>query len=169
MRSVEATVHTAFIFNTHLGFTELLRLALSELGIASSAQDRLTLMAQLNDYLIEQLKKDHTVSLLIDEAQDLSDEMLEELRLLSNLETDRAKLIQIVLMGQPELERKLDQPQLRQLKQRVAIRCRLAPLRSDEWRSTLSPDCRPSGTKARSCLILARLSKSPATRRAFPG
>src|SRR5262245_59475003 len=58
--------------------------------------------------------------------------MLEELRLLSNLETDRAKLIQIVLMGQPELERKLDQPELRQLKQRVAVRCRLAPLRSDE-------------------------------------
>jgi general secretion pathway protein A len=132
MRSVEATVHTAFIFNPHLGFTELLRLALSELGVASSAQDRLTLMAQLNDYLIEQLRKDHTVSLLIDEAQDLSDEMLEELRLLSNLETDRAKLIQIVLMGQPELERKLDRPQLRQLKQRVAIRCRLEPLRSDE-------------------------------------
>jgi general secretion pathway protein A len=132
MRGVESTVHTAFVFNTHLGFTELLRLALNELGVASCAQDRLTLMAQLNDYLIEQLRKDHVVSLLIDEAQDLSDEMLEELRLLSNLETDRAKLIQIVLMGQPELERKLDQPQLRQLKQRVAVRCRLAPLQSDE-------------------------------------
>jgi type II secretory pathway predicted ATPase ExeA len=132
MRGVESTVHTAFIFNTHLSFIELLRLALNELGVASSAQDRLTLMAQLNDYLIEQLRKGHIVSLLIDEAQDLSDEMLEELRLLSNLETDRAKLIQIVLMGQPELERKLDQPQLRQLKQRVAVRCRLAPLQSDE-------------------------------------
>jgi hypothetical protein len=89
-------------------------------------------MAQLNDYLIKQLHKDHVVSVLVDEAQDLSDEMLEELRLLSNLETDRAKLIQIVLMGQPELERKLDQPELRQLKQRVAVRCRLAPLGSDE-------------------------------------
>jgi type II secretory pathway predicted ATPase ExeA len=132
MRGVESTVHTAFIFNTHLSFTELLRLALNELGVAGSAQDRVTLMGQLNDYLIEQLKKDHIVSLLIDEAQDLSDEMLEELRLLSNLETDRAKLIQIVLMGQPELERKLDQPHLRQLKQRVAVRCRLAPLQSDE-------------------------------------
>jgi general secretion pathway protein A len=132
MRGVESTVHTAFIFNTHLSFIELLRLALNELGVASSAQDRVTLMAQLNDYLIEQLRKDHIVSLLIDEAQDLSDEMLEELRLLSNLETDRAKLIQIVLMGQPELERKLDQPHLRQLKQRVAVRCRLAPLQSDE-------------------------------------
>src|SRR5919109_2624301 len=96
MRGVESTVHTAFIFNTHLSFTELLRLTLNELGVAGTAQDRLTLMAQLNDYLIEQLRKDHIVSLLIDEAQDLSDEMLEELRLLSNLETDRAKLIQIV-------------------------------------------------------------------------
>ena len=132
MRTVESAVHTAFIFNTHLDFTELLRFALNELGVATSALDRLTLMAQLNDYLIAQLHKDHIVSLLVDEAQDLSDEMLEELRLLSNLETDRAKLIQIVLMGQPELERKLDQPELRQLKQRVAVRCRLAPLRSDE-------------------------------------
>jgi general secretion pathway protein A len=59
MRGVESTVHTAFVFNTHLGFTELLRLALNELGVASCAQDRLTLMAQLNDYLIEQLRKDH--------------------------------------------------------------------------------------------------------------
>ncbi len=132
MRTEEATVHTAFIFNTHLEFTELLRLVLTDLGIGHSAQDRLTLMAQLNDYLIEQLHKDHIVSVLVDEAQNLSDEMLEELRLLSNLETDRAKLIQIVLMGQPELERKLNQPQFCQLKQRVAVRCRLAPLRSDE-------------------------------------
>jgi general secretion pathway protein A len=132
MRTVEATVHTAFIFNTHLDFTALLRLVLNDLGVAHSANDRLTLMSHLNDYLIEQLHKDHIVSVLVDEAQDLSDEMLEELRLLSNLETDRAKLIQIVLMGQPELERKLDQPELRQLKQRVAVRCRLAPLRSDE-------------------------------------
>jgi general secretion pathway protein A len=132
MRTVESTVHTAFIFNTHLEFTEVLRFALNELGVATSARDRLTLMAQLNDYLIEQLHKNHIVSLLVDEAQDLSDEMLEELRLLSNLETDKAKLIQIVLMGQPELERKLDQPELRQLKQRVAVRCRLAPLGSDE-------------------------------------
>ena len=100
--------------------------------------DKLTLIAHLNDYLVEQLEKAHTVALLVDEAQDLSNEMLEELRLLSNLETDRAKLIQIVLMGQPELERKLDQPELRQLKQRVAIRCRLAPLKSDEVASVHS-------------------------------
>jgi general secretion pathway protein A len=132
MRNVESTVHTAFIFNPHLDLNELLRLILNDLGIACPTTDKLTMMAQLNDYLIEQLRKDHVVSLLIDEAQDLSDEMLEELRLLSNLETDREKLIQIVLMGQPELERNLDRQKLRQLKQRVAIRCRLAPLEYEE-------------------------------------
>jgi general secretion pathway protein A len=132
MRNVESTVHTAFIFNPHVDLNELLRLILHDLGIESSTEDRLTMMAQLNEYLIEQLRKDHVVSLLIDEAQNLSDEMLEELRLLSNLETDREKLIQIVLMGQPELERSLDRRQLRQLKQRVAMRCRLTALGNDE-------------------------------------
>jgi general secretion pathway protein A len=140
MRTVESTVHTAFIFNPHLEFTELLRLVLNDLGIDNPAEDRLTVMAQLNEYLVEQLKQDHVVSLLVDEAQELSEEMLEELRLLSNLETDREKLIQIVLIGQPELERKLDQPELRQLKQRVGIRCRLAPLGSREVGAYI--DCR---------------------------
>ena len=86
----------------------------------------------LNDYLIKQLKQGHIVSVLVDEAQNLSDEALEGLRLLSNLETDQEKLLQIVLMGQPELERKLDQPTLRQLKQRVAVQCRLDPLKDEE-------------------------------------
>src|SRR5919106_5345511 len=140
MRSVESTVHTAFVFNPHVDFIGLLRLILNELGIANPAEDKLTMMAQLNEYLIEQLKRDHIVSLLVDEAQELSDEMLEELRLLSNLETDKEKLIQIVLIGQPELERKLDQPELRQLKQRVAIRCRLAPLGNREVAAYI--DCR---------------------------
>ena len=159
MRTVEATVHTAFIFNTHLDFTELLRLVLNDLRIAHSANDRLTLMSHLNDYLIEQLHKDHIVSVLVDEAQDLSDEMLEELRLLSNLETDRAKLIQIVLMGQPELERKLDQPELRQLKQRVAVRCRLAPLRSDEVAPYINSRLQTVGYKGKELFDLGSVQK----------
>jgi general secretion pathway protein A len=159
MRTVEATVHTAFIFNTHLDFTALLRLVLNDLGVAHSANDRLTLMSHLNDYLIEQLHKDHIVSVLVDEAQDLSDEMLEELRLLSNLETDRAKLIQIVLMGQPELERKLDQPELRQLKQRVAVRCRLAPLRSDEVAPYINSRLQTVGYKGKELFDLGSVQK----------
>jgi len=134
MHNLEATIHSVFIFNTHpnLSFTELLRLILTDLGLAKQREDRFTMIQELNDYLIEQLKKDHIVSLLVDEAQNLSDETLEGLRLLSNLETSKEKLLQIVLMGQPELERKLDQPGLRQLKQRVALRCRLAPLKEAE-------------------------------------
>ena len=160
MRTLEATVHTAFIFNTHLAFTELLRLVLSDLGVAHSAtNDRLTLITELNDYLIEQLHEDHIVSLLVDEAQGLSDEMLEELRLLSNLETDRAKLIQIVLMGQPELERKLDQPELRQFKQRVAVRCRLAPLRSDEVASYINSRLDTVGYEGKELFDLGSVQK----------
>ena len=145
MRSVESTVHTAFVFNPKLNFNQLVRSILTDLGITESSRNRFTLMAKLNDYLIEQFKKDHIVALLIDEAQDLSDELLEEIRLLSNLETDSNRLIQIVLMGQPELEQRLDQPQLRQLKQRITLRCRLTPLPSDEVGSYINCRLKTAG------------------------
>jgi general secretion pathway protein A len=132
MQSFGRHVQTAYIYNTHLTLTELLRLILSDLGLRNCTDDRLEMVAQLNEYLIKQLKQKNIVTLLVDEAQELSIEMLEEIRLLSNLETDTQKLLQIVLMGQPELERKLDQPELRQLKQRVALRCRLDPLPANE-------------------------------------
>jgi general secretion pathway protein A len=132
MQGAESTIHTAFIFNPKLSPSELLRVTLNDLGVATSTEDRVALMAQLNNYLIEQLKKRQVVALLVDEAQNVSDDLLEELRLLSNLETNRDKLIQIVLMGQPELEQRLDKPELRQLKQRVALRYRLAPLKNHE-------------------------------------
>ena len=132
MRNLEDTVHSVFIFNTDLSFPELLQLTLHDLGLAPKEASKVTMLQQLNDYLIKQLKQGHTVAMLIDEAQNLSDDALENLRLLSNLETDQEKLLQIVLMGQPELEAKLDQPKLRQLKQRVALQCRLAPLKDEE-------------------------------------
>jgi general secretion pathway protein A len=132
MQRAPVTIRTAFVFNPKLSSTELLRSILNDLNIAASTENPGALTRQLNDYLIEQLKKRHIVALLVDEAQHLSSELLEELRLLSNLETNHDKLIQIVLMGQPELEERLDQPELRQLKQRVTVRCRLAPLKGDE-------------------------------------
>ena len=89
---------------------------------------------ELNDYLIEQLKKNHIVCLLVDEVQNLSDESLEGLRLLSNLETDKEKLLQIVMMGQPEFKAKLDQPNLRQLKQRITLQSAIGPLKGGrDW------------------------------------
>ena len=132
LRSLEDTVHSVFIFNTYLSFPELLQVTLHDLGLAPKDTSKVTMLQQLNDYLIKQLKQGHTVAALIDEAQNLSDDVLEDLRLLSNLETDREKLLQIVLVGQPELEVKLDQPGLRQLKQRVAVQCRLDPLKDEE-------------------------------------
>jgi general secretion pathway protein A len=128
MSGAETIIHTAFVFNPTLSFTKLLRFILRDLGVTPSRDDKSTLLEQLNEYLMQQLKKGHIVALLLDEAQKLSDDLLEELRLLSNFETDEDKLIQIVLMGQPELAERLNQPELRQLKQRVTLRCRLAPL-----------------------------------------
>jgi len=132
MRHLQDTINSVFIFNTLLSFPELLQVILHDLGLRSNELSKVIMFQELNEYLIKQLKQGHIVSVLIDEAQNLSDEALEGLRLLSNLETDREKLLQIVLMGQPELNARLDQPTLRQLKQRVASQCRLAPLKKDE-------------------------------------
>jgi general secretion pathway protein A len=132
MHSLEGTITTVFIFNTYLNFNELLQAIVYDLGLTPNETDKVRLLQELNHYLIMQLKQGHIVSVLVDEAQNLSDEALEGLRLLSNLETDQEKLIQIVLMGQPELQVRLDQPSLRQLKQRVALQCRLVPLKDNE-------------------------------------
>jgi general secretion pathway protein A len=132
LRSLEDTVHSVFVFNTCISFPELLQVTLHDLGLTPKDASKVTMLQELNDYLIKRLKQGHTVVALIDEAQNLSAEVLEDLRLLSNLETDREKLLQIVLVGQPELEAKLDQPGLRQLKQRVAVQCRLDPLKDEE-------------------------------------
>jgi general secretion pathway protein A len=132
LRNFETTVHSVFIFNTYVNFSELLRVTLRDLGLAPKDPSKVMLLEELKNYLIKQLKQNHTVAMLIDEAQNLSDETLENLKLLSNLETDQEKLLQIVLMGQPELEAKLDQPELWPLKQRVTVHCQLGPLSDDE-------------------------------------
>ena len=132
LHGLEANVQSVGIFDPHLSFAELLRCTLNELGITNAGEDRLTMMSQFHDYLVRQFESGQIVSLMIDEAQNLSQEMLEEIRLLSNLETDSEKLIQIVLAGQPDFEEKLGQAQLVQLKQRVTLRCQLRPLEKYE-------------------------------------
>ena len=94
--------------------------------------DRVAYLEALNDFVLKEVDAGNDVVLIIDEAQDLSDELLEQVRLLSNLETDRQKLMQIVLMGQPELRDKLRQPALRQLRQRITVRYHLLPLDLEE-------------------------------------
>lgn len=126
----DSRVKTAYVPYTPFNHAELLPSILTDLGLP--ACDSRSALAYFTDYLIEQFGKGNIVALLIDEAQNLSLESLEELRCLGNLETAKDKLVQIVLAGQVELEQKLDQPALRQLKQRVVLRSRLQPVAHSE-------------------------------------
>ncbi len=122
------TVRTALILNPFLTETQLLRAIIQDFGLTPEGRDKLSHTNQLNAFLLEQNRNGINVALIIDEAQNLSLELLEQIRLLSNLETDRHKLLQIVLAGQPELRDLLNRPQLRQLRQRILVRFHLHPL-----------------------------------------
>ena len=132
VRDLGATVQVVFVSYDQLNSLELIRLVSHELALVSDNQDRLNSIEKLREYLIRQSRRRRIVALLIDEAQNLSDEAFEAVRFLSNFEADGEKLLQIVLTGQPELERRLNQSTLRHLKQRVVIHCRLEPLTNDE-------------------------------------
>jgi general secretion pathway protein A len=125
-------IASANIFNPCLSPLEFLRHIVVDLGIKTAGQDKGYLLLELNNYLIARYQKSTTTVLIVDEAQHLELELLEEIRLLTNLETPQQKLLQIVLVGQPELDLKVDSPDLRQLKQRIALRCQLEPLQEDE-------------------------------------
>lgn len=119
---------TALILNPVGSGLQLLRSILRELGLSDRGNDRVRLLGRLNEFLLARLAAAQDAVILIDEAQDLSDELLEEVRLLSNLETDDRKLVQIVLVGQPELRARIARPELRQLRQRITVRYHLGPL-----------------------------------------
>jgi general secretion pathway protein A len=119
---------TALILNPVLDAEQLMRAIAMEFGLKVEGLDRLQTMAAMNDFLLKQVEHHKTAVLIIDEAQDLTNELLEQVRLLSNLETDECKLLQIVLLGQPELRDRLNHPRLRQLRQRITVRYHLWPL-----------------------------------------
>jgi general secretion pathway protein A len=119
---------TALILNPVMSAEELMRAIGFEYGLPVSGLDKLTTLAVINNFLLHQVDNGKDTVLIIDEAQDLTDELLEQVRLLSNLETDNRKLLQIVLMGQPELRDRLNNPKLRQLRQRITVRFHLPPL-----------------------------------------
>src|SRR5579864_8497082 len=118
-------VSFANVFNPLLSGTEFLRYVVADLGLRSPDPSKSSLLLTLNEHLIARYRKGLSTVLIVDEAQHLHPEVLEEIRLLTNLETAQQKLLQILLVGQPELEERLDSPDLRQLKQRIALRCRL--------------------------------------------
>lgn len=122
----------AKVFNTKVESLELLSAINEDFGLESGGKSRLGLLRDLNDFLIEQYAQGQQAVLIVDEAQNLSAELLEEVRMLSNLETADAKLLQIVLVGQPELLKVLDSKGLRQLRQRISVNCHLSSLSREE-------------------------------------
>jgi len=123
---------TALILNPVMSPNEMMKAIAIEFGLPVHGLDRLDTLAVINQFLLQQVERGQDTVLIIDEAQDLTDELLEQVRLLSNLETDNRKLLQIVLLGQPELRDKLNNPRLRQLRQRITVRYHLAPLTRNE-------------------------------------
>jgi general secretion pathway protein A len=138
LNSLDDKVKTAYIFRRCIAFDELLRAILYEFGATAGSGDRFELWQRLNEYLVATASKDELAVLIVDEAHNLSIGMLEEIRTLSNLETQKTKLLQIILIGQPELDTKLNSQELRQLRQRIAIRRKVLPFTNDEIEAYIS-------------------------------
>jgi general secretion pathway protein A len=133
LNQIDTSIKTAFILNPSFSQIQLLQLISKDLGIPSSdKKNKLELMEGLNQFLIDETSRGHNVAVIIDEAQNLNVLQLEQIRLLSNLETEKEKLLQIILVGQPELLGKLKKQSLRQLNSRVSVRYHIQPLERDE-------------------------------------
>jgi general secretion pathway protein A len=122
----------AYLFNSRLSATEFLQYVVSDFRLSASGKNKSELLLELCNYVVSRGLTKLTTVLIVDEAHHLSADTLEEIRLLTNLETTTEKLLQIVLVGQPELDEKLDSVSLRQLKQRIALRAQLEPLNANE-------------------------------------
>jgi general secretion pathway protein A len=135
----------AYLFNSRLTPTEFLQYVVADFGISASGKNKCDLLLDLSKFLIARGSKRLTTVLIVDEAHDLPVDTLEELRLLSNLETTDDKLIQIILMGQPELDKKLDSIELRQLKQRIPLRTQLGALNTKQTQEYIEQRLRIAG------------------------
>ena len=139
-------VSTAFVFNPRLDVLDFFEFVLTDFGIPPTTRTKSGMLLQLNRWLIERYRMDETCVVVIDEAQNLSWDLLEEIRLLTNLEASSEKLLQIVLSGQPELEAKLRDPSVRQLRQRVSLWCRTQPLIREQTHAYVAERLRIAGT-----------------------
>lgn len=156
---IEGETQIVFVFNPGVSFDELLEFICSELGIETRGCKRLHLLERLNQHLLEQLTAGRNVVVMIDEAQTLEDSVLEELRMLSNLETSKEKILQILLSGQPELDEKLRKPSLRQLRQRIGVRATLKPVQLNEMQAYVETRLRSAGAERTDLFTPASLKK----------
>lgn len=140
---------SAFILNPDLSQVQLLQAIVADFGVNLKSRTKLVLINALNEFLLREANSGNNVLILIDEAQNLSAKQLEQVRLLSNLETEKYKLLQIILVGQPELCEKLQQPNLRQLNQRIAVRYHILPLERDEIPEYIKHRLQVAGAKSK--------------------
>ena len=138
-------VATAFIFNSRLDVPQFLDFMMADFGIPCDSKSKSQILQRLYNWLLDRYRAGETAVLVVDEAQNLSDEVLEEIRMLTNLETFTEKLLQVVLVGQPELEQKLKQPHLRQLRQRLTVRAKTRALTLEETGSYVVERLRVAG------------------------
>lgn len=132
LEQLDGRFSTALIMNPVLSGDELMKAIATEFGLQVKGLDRMETIASISDFLLKQTLAGKETVLIIDEAQNLTEDLLEQVRLISNIETDDRKLLQIVLMGQPELRDRLNSPRLKQLRQRITVRYHLAPLTRTE-------------------------------------
>ncbi|MDD5174575.1 MAG: XrtA/PEP-CTERM system-associated ATPase [Candidatus Omnitrophota bacterium] len=132
LNHLDINTKSAFIFNSTLPEMQLFQTILEDFGVSAEKKTKASMLRQFNNFLLEELSKNNNVVLIIDEAQNLKTSVLEELRILSNLETEKEKLFQMILVGQPELREKLNAPNLKQLRQRIGVRFHITPLSNSE-------------------------------------
>jgi len=142
----EQKMPTAFVFNSRLNVPQFLDYMMSDFGVPCESKEKSQILLRLYNWLLERYRAGESAVLIVDEAQNLSEELLEEIRMLTNLETSTEKLLQIVLVGQPELEEKLKRPQLRQLKQRLTLRAKTHALTLEETQAYVRQRLRIAGT-----------------------
>ena len=139
-------VPTAFVFNSRMNVPQFLDYMMADFGIPCETRSKSQILMRLYNWLLERYRAGETAVLIVDEAQNLADEVLEEIRMLTNLETFTEKLLQIVLVGQTELEQKLKQPNLRQLRQRLTLRAKTHPLTPEETKAYIQQRLRIAGS-----------------------
>jgi len=149
----QSDVAYAYIFNSRLSAVEFLQYVAGDFGLNVTGKNKSELLLVLSNYVISRHQKKLTTVLVVDEAHHVSAEVLEEIRLLTNLETTNEKLLQILLVGQPELDEKLDSIELRQLKQRIALRSQLQALNLDETKGYIQRRLQLAGANSNSSLL----------------
>ena len=151
----DSEIACAYVFNSRLSTLDFLHYLAAEFGIAASGKTKGEVLQDLRKHLIARHRKTLTNMIVVDDAQGLSIKLLEEIRLLTNLETEQEKLLQIVLVGQPELDEKLDSFELRQLRQRIALRSHLEPLDLAETGGYIRHRLQLAGAPAEACDLFA--------------